>query len=392
VDNDKFSHPFLYRVSRVIHGPGFFLATGSPGRGEREQRQIFKALAETDDQVNEITQFFFENTKALISKHSYEFVDGKKKALDVVRDVFRVVTIQWVASLACITLKKPEDDNEITFTETELFDTLNAIYTFCFLDIEAGQVLRTEKKIKAQIKQILDHIEANVGGSIDKRLSVNGVVGTLSRMFGNKQDLADRLQQGGNSTSQNVNSTLAVMVGASVELAQALTHMLNILLDQADVVRALTSDNKPEVLEGYVAEMLRIDPPIQGVYREAKVNETVGSAPLNPGDLVYCDLASANMNARAFEIPTKIDHSRPKDRYITSGVLTRTLGTELVSKIVVNVLKAVFELKNVKRGPNQSGELKRFMCEVEGIKSYRYLDKDQKLSPWASSLVITYDN
>ena len=72
--------------------------------------------------------------------------------------------------------------------------------------------------------------------------------------------------------------------------------MLNILLEKADVVRALTSDNKPEVLEGYVAEMLRVDPPIQGVYREAKVNETVGSTRLNPGDLVYCDLASANMN------------------------------------------------------------------------------------------------
>ena len=71
---------------------------------------------------------------------------------------------------ACITLKKPEDDNKTNFTETELFDTLNAIYTFCFLDIEADQVLRTEKKIKAQIKQILDHIEANVGGSIVKRV------------------------------------------------------------------------------------------------------------------------------------------------------------------------------------------------------------------------------
>ena len=47
-----------------------------------------------------------------------------------------------------------------------------------------------------------------------------GFVGTLSRMFGNKNDLAERLQQSGNSTSQNVNSILAVMVGASVELAQ----------------------------------------------------------------------------------------------------------------------------------------------------------------------------
>ena len=49
---------------------------------------------------------------------------------------------------------------------------------------------------------------------------MDGFVGTLSKMFGNKQDLAERLQQGGNSTPQNVNSTLAVMVGASVELAQ----------------------------------------------------------------------------------------------------------------------------------------------------------------------------
>ena len=39
--------------------------------------------------------------------------------------------------------------------------------------------------------------------------------------------------------------------------------------------------------------------------------------------------------------------------------MTRTLGTELVSKIVANVLKAVFELKNITRGPGQSGELKR---------------------------------
>jgi len=39
-------------------------------------------------------------------------------------------------------------------------------------------------------------------------------------MFGNKQDLADKLQQSGNSISQNTNSVLAVMVGASVELSQ----------------------------------------------------------------------------------------------------------------------------------------------------------------------------
>ena len=76
----------------------------------------------------------------------------------------------------------------------------------------------------------------------------------------------------------------------------ALTHMVNILLDQSEVVRALMATDKAEVLEGYVTEMLRLDPPIQGAYREAKVNETVGSTALIAGDLVYVDIASANMN------------------------------------------------------------------------------------------------
>ena len=139
-------------------------------------------------------------------------------------------------------------------------------------------------------------------------------------MFGNKQDLADRLQQSGNSISQNVNSILAVMVGASVELAQserflritykcpnvealfstpALTHTLNILLKESDVAKTLVTTDKTEILEGYISEVLRLDPPIQGVYREAKANETVGSTSISAGDLVYVNIASANMNVRS---------------------------------------------------------------------------------------------
>ena len=93
-----FRHPFLSRVASVIHGPGFFLATDSPERGEREQRQMLKALAETPEQVQAITEFFYQNTKALIAKESYKLVGGKQSALDIVRDVFRVVPIQWVAT------------------------------------------------------------------------------------------------------------------------------------------------------------------------------------------------------------------------------------------------------------------------------------------------------
>jgi len=73
--------------------------------------------------------------------------------------------------------------------------------------------------------------------------------------------------------------------------------MINILLDQSDVAEALMATNKADVLEGYVIEMLRIDPPVQGIYREATAGETVGSTSINPGDLVYVDVSNASQNA-----------------------------------------------------------------------------------------------
>jgi len=85
-------------------------------------------------------------------------------------------------------------------------------------------------------------------------------------------------------------------IGKVDDLPPALVHMLNILLDQSDVAQAFVATSEATVLEGYVTEMLRLDPPVQGVYREAKADETVDSASVNAGDLVYVDIASAGMN------------------------------------------------------------------------------------------------
>jgi hypothetical protein len=74
--------------------------------------------------------------------------------------------------------------------------------------------------------------------------------------------------------------------------------MLNILLDQTDVTKALMGASDANVLEAYVTEMLRIDPPIQGIYREAKTNEVVGSTSVTAGDLVFLDVTTANKNVR----------------------------------------------------------------------------------------------
>lgn len=131
--NKKFKHPFLKRISGVIHGPGFFLCTESSERREREYNQMLKVLAETPEKVEAITSFFYESTKALIAEESYTLGGGKANA---VRDVFRVIPTRVATQVAGISLNVSESYLERTFTETELLDALSDIYSFCFLGIE----------------------------------------------------------------------------------------------------------------------------------------------------------------------------------------------------------------------------------------------------------------
>ena len=109
-------------------------------------------MAETPEQVEAISKFFHEGTKALIVKHSYKLVGRKQGASDVVKDVFRTVPTQWVAtqaacempasgffvtdrnpptSQASVTLRKHEGDTEETLTEVEIFNALGDIDIFC---------------------------------------------------------------------------------------------------------------------------------------------------------------------------------------------------------------------------------------------------------------------
>jgi hypothetical protein len=95
-----------------------------------------------------------------------------------------------------------------------------------------------------------------------------------------------------------------------------------------------------------------------------------------------------------------------------SDFFHRTLGEQLLSKIMIQVLRAVLELGSVRRAPGQSGDLDRYAVllssliwiftklllfsfitsiDRDGIPVYRYLNSKEKFTQWATSLVIQYD-
>jgi hypothetical protein len=77
-----------------------------------------------------------------------------------------------------------------------------------------------------------------------------------------------------------------------------------------------------------------------------------------------------------------------KDRYLTGDGVTRSLGVELTTKIMSQVLRAVFEFDGICRGPGHSGILKRYKVAEENTLRYEYLGADQLPTAWPNTMVL----
>ena len=78
----------------------------------------------------------------------------------------------------------------------------------------------------------------------------------------------------------------------------------------------------------------------------------------------------------------------PKDRYLTGDGVARSLGAELTTKIMGQVLRAVFELNGVCRAPGRAGHLKRYKVTAENTLRYEYLDADYLPTAWPNTMVL----
>ena len=90
-----------------------------------------------------------------------------------------------------------------------------------------------------------------------------------------------------------------------------------------------------------------------------------------------------------FPDPSAVNVKRePKDRYLTGDGVTRSLGAELTTKIMGQVLRAVFELNGVCRAPGRAGHLKRHKVTAENTLRYEYLDADYLPTAWPNTMVL----
>jgi len=228
-------------------------------------------------------------------------------------------------------------------------------------------------------------------------------------IFGNSKNsnsdgggnLQAKLYSSGHTEEEVSNILFAIAIGASAEYSQALIHVINLYLDdkfapEADAIRKLSKstvgDGGDALLEGYVREALRLDPPIPGVHRDAKKSSfSSDGVKFNSGGRYYLSIANANMDKTVFPDPEKVNPSRPAEAYLIGDTALRCLGEDFIIKPMAQVLKAIFSLNNLRRGPGVSGILNRSAYQQFDTTQYEYMDRKQRLTIWAQSMIVQYD-
>ncbi|TFK65591.1 linoleate diol synthase [Pluteus cervinus] len=385
------AEPYNARVARVIHGKGFYAAEGVEVR-----RQVVNALAGSPEAIDKIGKSFYEATRKLINSRAATLVGGKAKAVDLVREVFRVAPVQWVATNIAGLSIKTKTDPDGDYTADELFDMLGDIYSFVFLDVEASKAMVLQRAAHAAIHRLTESIKGPLGSGVS-----TGFVAEIASHIGKAKkaehgELVRKLEALGYSSDQIVNTILALMVVASVELSLAFTNVVHLYLDSKDepTIRTLarsTDAKDVEKLNAYVYEALRLEPVFRGVYREASTDQQISHTYVKANTRVFLDLAQANRNEQAFPNANNVDTRRTIDTILHGDGLFRNLGEALTIKITTQVLRAVYSYDNVNRAPGDSGRLQRFVDHTRPELNYAYLDKSQVVSPWPRSLTVKYD-
>ncbi|KAI0322769.1 linoleate diol synthase, partial [Amylostereum chailletii] len=398
--SSEFKEPYGVKASRVLEGDGyvylhfvlqrFFIATEDTFRGTRQQEEVLRALAPSDKASDSIAQFFYQKTRSLLQSKSFTLSDKSVKNVDIVRDVLRYAPLHWAATeIAGIQLKSDKHDSGV-YTEPELYEMLADISSFLFLDSDPSKGLRLEQRVREHIRDLKRHIRTNlVAGN---RLSI---VGTLQNLFNRspkkaRHPFAQSLFEQGGSVDAVTNNILAIMVGATAQLSQCLINAVNFYMNSTDLIAQVkTAGANNAGLEGYIYESMRLDPPFRGIYREATSDQTIGSHTISKGQRVFVDIAAASHDPDVFPDPRKFDINRQSHgKYLTGDGATRCLGDDLTTKIMGQVIRAVFEVDNLRRAPGDSGRLKRYKTDAETSLRYEYLGSDQLPSAWPNSMLL----
>jgi cytochrome P450 len=133
-------------------------------------------------------------------------------------------------------------------------------------------------------------------------------------------------------------------VGGSETTTNALSAGVMLLCERPDVWEKLNRD-QDKYLRPFIEEVLRLESPVQGLFRTAARDAELGGVSIPKGSMLNVRYASANRDEREFECPASMDLDREKPaRHMTFGSgVHHCLGAPLARRELWWGFKAFFD-------------------------------------------------
>ncbi|GAA6004081.1 hypothetical protein JCM10207_002416 [Rhodosporidiobolus poonsookiae] len=393
--------------------PNYSYMIAEEGDAHRRDREVQSKALFIPGWQDAIRAYYRDETAKLIKQQAWNY-DGKHMMLDVVRDVTNLVAVYWVSHQFGIPFKTAANPRGVLAPQ-ELYLALSAFFMSVFMnfDLSAAFKLRAAAKkvapavlglVRARILQAkgvpssIDHLARHLQDLFLEKDEQAVVMGEEARAYYERLLLNDRPVE---MLEASVQSTMTASVSNQ---GQAAAQVINFFLADAnkehkDKLIALCKQNTAEAdntILAYVHEALRFDPQVPLIPRVAVQDATVqdGDRTVNikKGDFVYPSMYKAGMDPTVFPNPSQFDPTRDPSLYRLFGHGAHTcLGAPIVDITLVEMVKAVFSLPNVRRAPGKAGELVRFTQEVGGTDCHVYLSANATPWPLPVSLSVIYD-
>lgn len=135
-----------------------------------------------------------------------------------------------------------------------------------------------------------------------------------------------------------------LMVGGTETTTNALSAGILFLIERRDIWDEILRDRE-RLLPRFVEEVLRLESPVQGLLRQARVDVELHGVTIPTGAMVNLRYAAANRDERQFDKPTELDLDRRRpQRHLAFGVGTHhCLGAPLARRELFFGFKAFLD-------------------------------------------------
>ncbi|KJA25365.1 hypothetical protein HYPSUDRAFT_64946 [Hypholoma sublateritium FD-334 SS-4] len=286
--------------------------------------------------------------------------------VDIIRDVIALLPIHWISEVTGLPLKTNVNLHGI-WSEYAISEKFANISEYIYLDFDPVNDWRLREGSQDSVRECIEIIKGNIE-NIRKNSSPHPVVKKLWEEHGLRR---------GCTPSEFSSQLFAAVVPTATLYSQALSNVIDFYLedDMQDVREniarmAKSGEDKSADIMVYVYEALRLRPITAGFYFTATQDDsTVG---IRTGEIAYTNLIEANINHDS--VLVGLDHG-----FFIPAFFEATIPA---------VLGAIFSLKDLKRGPGNSGKLSSFREESRGVKKVLYPSQRGLVSPWAESLIL----